>query len=180
MHDFMKLAYYPLEGLDPSNGYGRNGLGLMGGLVKAGVEFDLSADTALILGFASRLKYPAFRDYEHLILYTMSESTAISDEWVYLINKYASRVFVPCPELVDIYRSCGVRRPVDVVYHGVDVFGAVTPNPRPESPPFRFLTYSLGDHRKGAELVMFAFDRLYKDNPDYQLVVKTIENTYWK
>ncbi len=133
-------------------------------------------------------------------LYTMSETNRVSEEWVDTINHCFEGVFVPCPPLVDVYRESGVRVPVVFAPMGVEVpkevlsaekrqrsselrdkdkgTAVLTQNSelRTQNFPFTFLTYSLGDMRKGAELAMFAFNRLFGRDPAYRLIIKARDN----
>lgn len=175
-----KLFYWPTNGCNPATGYGKNEYGLMQGLVQRGITLDAGADKALVVGNARWCDSPMLRD-KKIYLYTMSESDRVSAEWVEVINRRCAAVFVPCPGLVGIYQNSGVKVPVICAYHGVDQSVpefAKRVYPEGEK-PFIFLTYSLGDCRKGDEVALAAFMRVCGGNPKYRLQVKVRSDMSW-
>jgi len=167
-----------------ATGYGRMEAGLIKGLTEAGVtvnEVSLrrppEGGITLTVGWPIWGKRKALQNTRRW-LYTMSESTRVSDKWVKLINTYYERVFVPCPPLVDIYRDSGVTVQVDYVPLGVDL-DDIPFTERKLTKPFTWLTYSLGDSRKGVDLVLMAFNRLFGGNPDHRLLIKCRDNPNW-
>ncbi len=175
----MRVGFFPTNGCDPFSGYGKAELGIMQGLIQSGVTIDNSAPVAIILGFAHWLKHEGYKRKRRW-LYTMSESTRVSDQWVQTINKYAERVLVPAPPLVDVYKESGVTVPVDWVGLPVDCptpsFQDKRDMPRK---PFTFLGYSLPDARKGDELTIAAFAKMFQRDPAYQLVIKVRDKRSW-
>lgn len=112
------------------------------------------------------------------VLYTMSESTKISDQWVQAINERFKAVIVSAPELVDIYRACGVRVKCHYIALGVeppseDLTGLKRTRKVDSDHPFTFLTYSLGEMRKGADVALLAFKRAFGGRSEYKLQIKT-------
>ncbi len=182
----MEISLYATNGMNLATGYGRMEAGLLRGMREAGLTVSdvltepakqPVTDLAIVVGDPAWCRqYPP---YERLWLFTMSESTRVSAEWVHTINRRYERVLVPCPGLVDIYRGSGVRVPVHFVPLGVDLtqFALVERDPAPKT--FQWLTYSLGDMRKGAELVMMAFDRLFKGDMRHRLVIKCRDAAQW-
>ncbi|MBX3081714.1 MAG: glycosyltransferase [Anaerolineae bacterium] len=102
----------------------------------------------------------------------MSESTRVSDEWVADINTLYQGVMVPAPDLVRIYRESGIRVPVHYVPMGVTPPTAAMRRQQ-RGDRFVFLTYSLGEMRKGAELAVMAFKELFGGDPRFELLIKT-------
>lgn len=185
--EIMQINYYPSNGVNTYTGYGKMELGVARGLQAAGVTLNIApveGVPTLVCGNAGWLEAPHVRGHR-LWLMTMSEADRISDDWVWLINHTAERVLVPAPGLVQIYRDSGVDVPVHYVGLGVDDFEKPAPNPHPLTPSpqsnegeqdvFTLLTYSYGDMRKGADLAMLAFNRLFKDDARYRMVVKARE-----
>ncbi len=177
----MRISYWPMNDLNPYTGYGKIERLLLEGLRASGVEIEMSHPLALIVGNARWAAAPG-RPHARKWLYTMSESTRVSSAWVGAINRHVERVLVPCPGLVEAYRQSGVTVPIH------DVGGAVPPMPFVErdpfappgkSGPFTFLTYSLGDMRKGAELAILAFKRLFGGDKRFRLVVKCRDDETW-
>lgn len=171
----MKLNFYPTMGLSPSTGYGRLSLGIAKGLQQAGIEICVYPDSAaptLVIGLPNQF------DAEHIrhtrrIAYTLIESNKPSAELVNALNQHCAMALVPCPPLANIYREHGVTIPIEIAAPGVDLFLPDMPLTihNPDS-PFTFLTYSYSDTRKGADIVVKAFQELYRDNPDFRLIIK--------
>jgi glycosyltransferase involved in cell wall biosynthesis len=104
--------------------------------------------------------------------WTMTEATEIPQDWVDRLNR-VNHVVVPSPWLVDVFRSCGVKRPISVVPAGIDPEECQIPS-RPNR-PYTFMC--LGDRggRKGHELVYAAFYRAFpRDNRDVRLIIKSV------
>ncbi len=174
----MELVYYPAQGCNSYTGYGRLEVGLAGGLRNAGVDLKLKAtradDVALVMGYPDWLTSPHVRGLRRWLL-TMSESTKVSQTWVDIINAEAVGVMVTCAGLVNVYRDSGVTVPVVNVGMAVelDEAAALAVSRRTHRPDtFRYLTYSYGDLRKGAELAAMAFKRLHGGDDRFELVIK--------
>lgn len=175
-----EIAYYPTNQMNPYTGYGKMEIGLFRAFSQNGVRtaFD-RREIALLVGRPTWIDHYPNLHGRRLWLYTMSESTRVSAEWVESINRHYERVLVPAPDLVPIYRNSGVEVDVHFVPLGVD-YPAIRWQPREHKPkPFVWLTYSLGDMRKGAELVMFSFLRLFQGNPAHKLIIKCRDNPRW-
>lgn len=182
------IGLYATNGMNPATGYGKLEAGLLRGMREAGLfvspvvigngaQSSEPIDLALLVGSPEwATKYPKAR---RLWLYTMSESTQVSNRWVTLINKHFERVLVPCPPLVDVYQNSGVRVPVHYVPMGVDFCEIDFVERTPEPEVFTWLTYSLGDQRKGADLVIMAFDRLFRGDKRHRLLIKCRDSRQW-
>lgn len=190
------LNFLPVAGCKPANGYGKLEIALWSALVALGVRirpltsFQIDGLTALSDQAWAELRCPPPLATDTLVignpalgndpisfdsrlwLYTMSESTRVSDEWVADINLLYQGVMVPAPELVKVYQQSGVRVPVHYVPMGVTPPPPVA-RPQRKSDRFVFLTYSLGETRKGAELAAVAFRELFGGDKRYQLLIKT-------
>ena len=175
----VQVNLFPSNRMNPATGYGRMELGIVKGLTEAGAQVGLADpytppryDVTIVTGFPHWGEKVKGRKWA----FTMSESSRVSREWVDLLNGLYERVLVPCPPLVDIYRDSGVTIPVEYVPLGVDYRPPpyVERDPQPET--FVWLTYSLGDTRKGAELAAMAFNRLFGDDPRHRLVIKFRDN----
>jgi glycosyltransferase involved in cell wall biosynthesis len=172
-----KLNFYPAMGLNPSTGYGQMALGLAKGLQSVSVEVLLYPDATyptLITGYAPAL------EATHILptrrwAFLMLESDKPNPELVAALNMHCERLIIAAPPLAYIYKENGVKIPVDVLPLGVDLF-PINPLPViPRSDVFTFLTYSYGDMRKGADLVVKAFQELFGDNPHFRLLIKARE-----
>ncbi len=174
----LSLGFFPTNGMNPWTGYGKLEMGTMSGLIKSGITIDNGAPIMLVIGYAEWLEHDRFKDGKtRLWLYTMSESTRVSAEWVAIINARAERVLVPAPGLIDVYRESGVTRPIDWIGAGVDM--SPPPYVRHEAgTPFTFVGYSVGDNRKGIEHVVMQFTTLFQRDPAYRLVIKSRERSW--
>lgn len=182
-----RINLWPTNGMNPATGYGRMEIGLAKALKKAGVIVNLalpqwqpSADVLITVGSPEwGQKLPKGT---RAWCWTMSESTRPSHQWVTAMNRYFERVLVPCPPLVEYYKTAGVTTAVEYVPLGVDD----TP---PSVPPhcdgegggglpetFVWLAYSLGDMRKAVEHALFAFKRVHGGDERFKMVIKCRDN----
>lgn len=171
------LNFYPTNGLNSITGYGKMELGISRAFHRLGVDFTVWPNPAyptLIVGNPLWHVAPHIEGHR-LWLYTMNETNQVGQSWVDAINAHYERVFVPAEPMVKVFKDSGVIIPVHFVPLGIDWYPPDY-KPRNFSKPFTFLTYSLGDMRKGAELAMMAFNRVFGDNPEYKLVIKCREN----
>lgn len=172
--DIPAINLYTPNGCNPYTGYGRLELGIARELQRAGVQINVypEADVpTLVLGAADNLRADHVRHTRRYIL-TQSESTQVSEAWVDLLNWNAEAVFVTNPDLVEIYESSGVYRPVVCVGHGIDLRIPVQAAGWDGKSRFEWLTYSYGDLRKGAELAIQAFKRLFQGDARHHLTIK--------
>ena len=189
------LNFMPAAGCKPAHGYGKLEQALWSALVEQGVAIHPlgnlnpvgiralsdaafaglrqpppTAANTLITAVPDLGDDPISYD-SRLWLYTMSESNRVGEAYVSTINTLFTGVMVTCPDLVPIYHDSGVTVPVHYVPMGITP-PPVLPQRRPQDNRFIFLTYSLGEMRKGAELAIMAFKELFGGDPRYQLLVK--------
>lgn len=166
-------------------GYGRLEQGLINGLRDVGVNVEEvhskkppKGGVTIIVGNPN---YGAIKSMSNTTrwLFTMSESTRVSQDWVDAMNAHYEHILVPTPDLIAIYKDSGVTIPVSYVPLGVDLNMPPYTHRAPEPETFTWLTYSLGDTRKGAELAMMAFNRLFRGNMKYKLIIKCRDNPNW-
>lgn len=171
------INFYPACGLNSFEGYGRAEIGFIKGAQEAGLDLDFyPASQTITLQFGNP-KHGASPLYagQRLWLWTMLESTQLSDEWVTNINRYYERVIVPAPDMAQLFCESGIKKPVHYIPLGIDAF-PIAYKQHEMTNPFTFLTYSYGDIRKGADLAVMAFLELYRGNLDYKLIVKARDN----
>jgi glycosyltransferase involved in cell wall biosynthesis len=108
--------------------------------------------------------------------YTMVENTQVGKEWVKLINEMDA-CFVPCPYLVDVFKTSGVKKPVYSVRQGVnpDHYPFVD---RPKRPIFTFGTLSWLDDRKDWQDMFTAFTSEFAPNEPVRFLVKNSNPTW--
>jgi glycosyltransferase involved in cell wall biosynthesis len=178
------VALFATNQANPATGYGRMELGLAQGLRSIGYDVTPDADMGIITGDPA-WGYIYGRN-KRLWIFTMSEADRVSPEWVQAINDRYERCLVPAPDLVTIYQNSGVTIPVHYVPLGVDFANiqhvqrnakaAIEATP---DKPFTFLTYGLGDMRKGTDLAMMAFNRLFGGDMRFRLLIKCRDNPRW-
>lgn len=170
------IHFFPACKLIPTEGYGRAEIGFLNGAKEAGLELLASpCSDAITLQFGNPKWGADLPQGNRAWLWTMIESTKASQQWVDNIHRYYERLIVPSPDQIDYFHDSGVTIPIHYIPLGVEAF-PIEYKDREISKPFTFLTYSYGDMRKGAELVVLAFLNLYKGNPDYKLVIKARDN----
>jgi len=181
-----RLNLFPTNRMNPTGGYGRAEIGIAHGLAAAGVDVRLAAPhwisfpdvPVLVTGYPTWAE--TLPENTRLWSYTMSETDRVSPSWVDILNQRYERVLVPCAALVDVYRDSGVTIPIDDVGLPIDAFAPLF-QPRSWTPgeTFTFLTYSLGDVRKGADLTMLAFNRCFRGDSRFRLVIKGPKEESW-
>jgi glycosyltransferase involved in cell wall biosynthesis len=113
---------------------------------------------------------------EFRIGYTMVENTKIGKKWVEMCNQMDA-IFVPSKFLVDVFRSCGVTKPIKVVKQGVDSrkFPFIK---RVKKTPFVFGTVGYMDDRKNWQDMVTAFTSEFNNNEPVELWIKN-SNQYF-
>jgi glycosyltransferase involved in cell wall biosynthesis len=177
-----KVNVFPSNRMNPATGYGRMELGLMQGLTQIGAQVAVVDDyTAPADGITIVTGFPHWGEEVpgRKWAYTMSESSRVSQEWVDLLNGLYEKVLVPAPFLVNVYRESGVTVPVEYVPLGVDYRPPFYMQRGGAPEVFTWLTYSLGDTRKGAELAILAFNRTFGGDMRHRMLVKCRDNPHW-
>ena len=108
--------------------------------------------------------------------YTMVENTKIGEEWVRLCNQMDA-IFVPSPFLVDVFRECGVTKPIRSVKQGVNV-ERYPYFERKKKDKYIFGTLGHQDDRKNWEDLIVAFCSEFDDNEPVELWIKN-SNPYF-
>ena len=104
------------------------------------------------------------------IAYSMLESSKIPSRWVAILNKTFDLVVVPDEFYLAVYRNCGVKIPIYVVPHGVQIDHLLQQKGKQTaSKPFTFGIVGTIDPRKNQDLLVEAFYREFGDNPHVRL-----------
>ena len=163
----LSINFYPVA--VPRSGYGILGENIYKALKNYGygisqsINYDLPAvDISLHLSIP-----PSWRRMESTVNigYTMFEASRIPDSWVPFCN-LMDRLIVPLKANINVFRSCGVKIPIDVVPIGVDeiVYNPCIPYHSPPMPKsFKFLIINDGQSRKNNEMVVSAFQDEFKE-----------------
>lgn len=179
VHQQAAINLFPTCRMNPATGYGKMELGLVKGLTEMGVSVAIvdqfsepRHEITLITSSPEWGEYVPGRKWA----YTMSESTKVSQIWVDALNSLFERVIVPAPFLVDVYGKSGVNIPIHYIPLGVDYHAPAYVERDPQPERFNWLTYSLGDTRKGAELAAMSFNRLFGGDERHHLYIKCRDN----
>lgn len=106
------------------------------------------------------------------LAYSMFESSKLPKEWVKALNKYFDAVIVPDEHLVEVYQSSGVVLPIFVIPIGLDLNSFLQqPLKKERNKPFIFANYSAGTFRKNHLTLIRAFAQVYKNNPEFLLII---------
>lgn len=168
------LNYYATNACNSYTGYGRLELGIARALQNMGVRLNVAPDPAaptLVIGYAEWLEAPHVVNTRRWLL-TQCESTKVSQRWVNLINWNAEGVLVTNGDLPKVFKDSGVDRPVFCVGHGVDLNIPLKAPGWDGKSRFEWLTYSYGDMRKGSELAIMAFKKLFDGDKNHHLTIK--------
>jgi glycosyltransferase involved in cell wall biosynthesis len=106
------------------------------------------------------------------LAYSMFESTAIMPHWVELLNKYFDAVVVPAEFLIDVYKESGVKIPIFYLPLGINIgYELSLPLKQSAHKTFRFANLSSMDDRKNQFALIKAFEKVYKNRQDVELVI---------
>lgn len=171
----LSINFYPVA--VPKSGYGILGENIYrmlrdhGYSITQSIKYNLPpADISLQLSIP-----PSWRRLASTINigYTMFEASRIPDSWVPFCN-IMDRLIVPLEANINVFRSCGVKIPIDVVPIGVDEIVYNPDTPLHHSPPlpksFKFLIINDGQSRKNNEMVVSAFQDEFKEEISKNLI----------
>jgi glycosyltransferase involved in cell wall biosynthesis len=93
-----------------------------------------------------------------------------------IINQSIDLLFVPCEHNKQLFRSSGVKIPIEVVHLGIDseMYPYID---RPERKTFTYLMTGTITGRKNPFSVMKAFSELFAGRKDVELIIKTKQGT---
>jgi glycosyltransferase involved in cell wall biosynthesis/GT2 family glycosyltransferase len=120
------------------------------------------------------LDRPAALPAQRIVHYTMVESTHVPRETVEQINQAVSLLYVPCRHNVEVFEGAGVRVPVRVLPHGVDGDAFPVLDRPARTDVFSFGTFGELSARKGAEVLVRAFQDEFAAHEPVRLLMKTI------
>ncbi len=102
--------------------------------------------------------------------YTMVENTKIGPKWVELCNQMDA-MFVPSPFLVDVFKECGVKKPIQSVKQGIDSRKFPYFDRKPKD-KFIFGTVGYMDERKNWQDLVQAFCSEFDQDEPVELWIK--------
>lgn len=105
-----------------------------------------------------------------VIAHTMFETSKLPEGWVEKLNRYATRVVVPCAWNVEVFRANGVAVPIDIAPWGIDTED-YWPVQRRCDRPYTFLWSGTPDLRKGWDVAYKAFKQAFGNSDKVRLVL---------
>lgn len=109
----------------------------------------------------------------YLVAFVFWETSRLPPDWVDVLNQ-CNEVWTCSAWARNVFIESGVRKPVynfDLGFNSEDF--PIKTNFQRGSKPFTFLNIGGNSHRKNNQLVVDAFLKLFEDNMDYQLILKT-------
>lgn len=118
-------------------------------------------------------KMPAGIDpYRIKIAYSMFESTQIPPIFVQRLNDNFDAVVVPDPFLIDIYKNCGVTKPLFVLPLGLNLSNFfLEPIKIKKNSPMIFGCFASCELRKNLTHLVKAFYKAFGNSSDVQLII---------
>ncbi len=118
----------------------------------------------------------ARKDYKHIILNTVWETTKIPKDWFPTINEFDA-VCVPSKQNMEALKFSGVKVPIFHVPHGADTafFNPAIKKLQVDGAQGKFIFFSVFDfqHRKNPEGLFKAYWEEFKPDENVLLIVKT-------
>ncbi len=169
-----KYSEISLYGVPPSNGpidgYSYAGLKIAIALEELGFHVPWRDDTAPVSISFCQPEWYSQATGQFRIGYTPWESTLIPDWWPGMMNEM-DLIWTTSHFCKDVFRNCGVEKDIIVVPHGISSED-FTIKKRQLDGDFYFFHMGEPATRKGGQLVVDAFIRLFDKDPTTHLVVK--------
>jgi glycosyltransferase involved in cell wall biosynthesis len=150
-------------------GHGHVTLKLLSNLAKTKHSVLVDRPAQVEMTFSHPKYYKFYNEDSYKIGYTAWESTEIPQDWHEGLSKI-DELWVPNNFTKNVM-SKYFKKDIFVFGHGVD--NTFSPAKREVGDVIKFLHMGHPAYRKGMDLALEAFLELYKDNPKYQLTIKT-------
>jgi len=162
----------PKNGLNPSTGFGYAAQHIVKSLQSLGHTVSWSnANTPIQINFTQPSHYKLHKN-QYQIGYTPWESTEISKEWVERMN-LCNEVWGTSDWVAEVFKNNGVTVPIKVYPHGIEKIWVPKRRKVLEGQPLKFLHVGEPAPRKSGQLVVDTFIKMFGNNPDYQLTIKS-------
>ena len=162
----------PKNGLNPSTGFGYAAQHIVKSLQSLGHTVNWSnANTPIQINFTQPSNYKLHKN-QYQIGYTPWESTEISKEWVERMN-LCNEVWGTSDWVAEVFKNNGVNVPIKVYPHGIEKIWVPKRRKVLEGQPLKFLHVGEPAPRKSGQLVVDTFIKMFGNNPDYQLTIKS-------
>ena len=186
----MKFHLIGYHGGSGGSGYGNVEKGVLRSLLKIGAEITTDWDYLPRGKMSEKTIYPytpedpetvvlvigtpQFWDFRNLKrkpwVFTMSESDRVHPQFIKDINDNFERLLVPSLSQIGVFMNSGLQVPIHSITHGLDIDLFQYREPE-RGDYFRWLTYSVGGWRKGADHVVNTFLRMFKGDDGHHLYV---------
>lgn len=170
----MEISYStPRHNLTTSNGYGHAGFKIAESLTKLGhiVKYQ-SPEAKIQLNFSFPTNYKLHR-HQYQIGYTPWESTIVPDKWRTNINA-CDEFWTTSNWCKNVYENNGFKVS-NVFPHGIDPIW--TPKKREKTNVIKFLHIGEPAPRKGGQITVKAFAKLFGNNANYSLTIKAYKSS---
>ena len=162
----------PKNGLNPSTGFGYASQHIVKSLQSLGHTVNWSnANTPIQINFTQPSHYKLHKN-QYQIGYTPWESTEISKEWVERMN-LCNEVWGTSDWVAEVFKNNGVNVPIKVYPHGIEKIWVPKRRKVLDGQPLKFLHVGEPAPRKSGQLVVDTFIKMFGNNPDYQLTIKS-------
>jgi len=162
----------PKNGLNPSTGFGYAAQNIVKSLQSLGHTVNWSnANTPIQINFTQPSHYKLHKN-QYQIGYTPWESTEIKKEWAERMN-LCDEVWGTSDWVAEVFKNNGVTVPIKVYPHGIEKIWVPKRRKILEGQPLKFLHVGEPAPRKSGQLVVDTFIKMFGNNPDYQLTIKS-------
>lgn len=166
-----RLGLWTVEN-GPYDGYSYAGFKLKQALERKNVQIVHNDYSEIALAFVPPNHYDKVRG-EFRIGYSPWESTKIPDGWLKHLNSMDS-IWTTSSFCSNVFKANGYERDVRVLLHGVD-HNDYTLSWRKKTSPFVFLHIGEPAEHKRGQIVLDAFNELFKKSDNVRLIIKARE-----
>ena len=168
----MNISLFTVRaGLNPAVGFGYAAQHIVKSLTSLGHICTYANPKAdLQINFTQPSLYKLHKS-QYQIGYTPWESTGMIDEWREKMN-LCDEVWATSDWVAEVFKNNGVTKPIYVYNHGIEEAWVPKKRILKDGKPFKFLHIGEPAPRKGGQMVVDAFIKLFGNNPDYELTIK--------
>ena len=182
LNKITNIDFYSLPAIENGilmNGFARGGMGIITALKNLNINpIWMGNESDISISFTHPFWYDS-STRKLKIGYTPWESTKFPNQgWTELMNSM-DVIWATTPWVKEVYKANGVTVPIYVAQEGLDAEN-VSLSKRTLGGPFTFLHVGEPAKRKGGQLVLDAFKKVFGRNKDVHLVIKALKGTELK